>query len=124
VTSPAEDALFALAQDLIEEIAAGRALELAAAVRGAAQPVTPAQPVLAAVEIKRGAAAVHPHLGERAICLPGDTLSGHAYAHLAEMQGRMASAIAPDPGTGESSPGKLPSTNVPTVVVGLCFARY
>lgn len=119
----AEETLAALARDLVEEIAAGRAIELAAAVRGAAQPLPPAQPVLAAAEIKRGAAAVHPHLGERAVCLPGDTLSGHAYAHLAEIQGRMAAAIVPDPGTGQGAAGKLPSTNVPTVVAGLCCAR-
>lgn len=120
----AEDTLLALARDLVEEIAAGRAIELAAAVAGAAQPVTPAQPVLAAAEIRRGAAAVHPHLGERAMCLPGDTLSGHAYAHWQEMQGRMAAALAPETGTDQGVAGKLPSTNVPTVAVGLCFARY
>jgi hypothetical protein len=74
----AHDAVMALARDLVEEIAAGRALELAAGQ-------VPGQP--AAVPMpdppKKDAAAVHPGLGSHLMALPGDTISGHAYAWLA-----------------------------------------
>ena len=73
----AHDAVVALARDLVEEIAAGRALELAAGQP--APPATPSAPVLPA---KTGAAAVYPQLGDSLMCMPGDTISGLAYAHL------------------------------------------
>ncbi len=76
--SPARDAMLSLARDLVEEIAAGRALELAN-TQGqsfAPAPVPPPEPP------PTGAAAVHPGLGSHLLALPGDTISGHAYAHL------------------------------------------
>lgn len=82
----AEAALLGLAHDLIEEIAAGRALELAAAPPAPAPlPVSPVPKGGMPPEIpkpKKGAAAVHPHLGSRLVTLPGDTMSGHAHAHV------------------------------------------
>ena len=77
----AEEALAALARDLIEEIAAGRVLELAATSAPPAQAPAP-------VEIpkpKKGAAAVHPRLGGHLLKQPGDSVSGHAYAHVPQM---------------------------------------
>lgn len=86
--SGAEEALAAFARDLVEEIAAGRALELAASMdpaagsggRGQQQP-------LPRSIFPRGAAAVHPHLGSHLIRMPGDTISCHAYKHLGGVQG-------------------------------------
>jgi hypothetical protein len=81
----AEESLAALARDLVEEIAAGRALELAAkssssegkpSPQGSGGWVMPAPPL-------KGAAAVHPHLGHHLARLPGDTICMHAYKHLA-----------------------------------------
>jgi hypothetical protein len=75
----AHDAVLALARDLVEEISAGRALELAAMAPGQpAQPGLPAKPE----PPKKGAAAIHPELGGYMQSLPGDTISGHAYAHM------------------------------------------
>jgi hypothetical protein len=75
----AHDALAALAQDLVQEIASGMALELAstAATTFAVAPRAqqPAPPL-------KGAAAVHPQLGGHLARLPGDTISQHAYRHL------------------------------------------
>lgn len=73
------EALMALARDLVEEISAGRAIELAAA-GGHSLTVdptarTPEPP-------PEGAQAVHPELGGHLLALPGDTISGHAYKHL------------------------------------------
>lgn len=79
----AHESLVALARDLVEEIAAGRALELAAGQGQAAAPAAPPVPVPPA---KTGAAAVHPGLGGNLMCLPGDTISGLAYAHLQPSQ--------------------------------------
>jgi len=80
----AHDAMMALARDLVQEIAAGQMLELAAET--ATQPFAPAKPpqqaVMARNPIPRGPAAVHPGLGQHLARLPGDTISGHAYAHL------------------------------------------
>jgi hypothetical protein len=84
----AQDALAAFARDLVEEIAAGRALELAASMdtttgsggRGQQQP-------LPRSVFPRGAAAVHPHLGQHLVRMPGDTISCHAYKHLGGVQG-------------------------------------
>jgi hypothetical protein len=73
----AEVALAALARDLIEEIAAGRVLELAAA-----SPPAQAPPPVDIPKPKKGAAAVHPQLDGKHVTLPGDTLSGHAHAHV------------------------------------------
>lgn len=73
----AHDAMMALARDLVEEIAAGRALELAA--------LAPVQPAPAPGQVpppKKGAAAVYPQLGASLVVPPGDTISGLAYAHL------------------------------------------
>lgn len=75
----ARDALAALAQDLVQEIAAGMAVELANTAGTSftlAPRQEPQQPA------PRGAAAVHPQLGHHLAQLPGDTISGHAYKHL------------------------------------------
>lgn len=71
------DALMALARDLVEEISAGRAVELAAGAAMAADlvPKMPDPP-------PKGAQAVHPQLGDHLARLPGDTISMHAYKHL------------------------------------------
>ena len=80
--SDASDALMALARDLVEEISAGRALELAAGTAMAADlvPKMPDPP-------PKGAQAVHPQLGDHLARLPGDTISMHAYKHLHTGQG-------------------------------------
>jgi hypothetical protein len=84
----AQDALAAFARDLVEEIAAGRALELAASME-AARPAGSGngsgqrQPPSV---FRRGAAAVHPQLGQHLIRMPGDTISCHAYKHLGGVQ--------------------------------------
>jgi hypothetical protein len=83
--------MVALAQDLVEEIAAGMAVELAA---GQPRPAGPAAPVPPA---KTGAGAVFPQLGSGLIGLPGDTISGLAYQHLQP---------APPPGAGPPIAGK------------------
>lgn len=89
----AQDALAAFARDLVEEIAAGRALELAATMEltarasagdsagsgGSGQRQPPSV-------FRRGAAAVHPQLGQHLIRMPGDTISCHAYKHLGGVQ--------------------------------------
>jgi hypothetical protein len=76
---PAGTALLALARDLVEEIAAGRAIELAAAPPAQAPaPVDIPKP-------KKGPAAVHPRLGGHLLGLPGDSVSGHAHAHVPQM---------------------------------------
>lgn len=80
--SDAEEALLALAQDLVEEIAAGRALELAQSSAGSSPASAPAAPPVEIPEPKKGAGAVHPHLGSHLVTLPGDTISGHAHAHI------------------------------------------
>lgn len=84
----AQDALAAFARDLVEEIAAGRALELAASMESAAggsggrgQPQPPPRS-----NFPRGAAAVHPQLGSHLVRMPGDTISCHAYKHLGGVQ--------------------------------------
>jgi hypothetical protein len=78
----AHDAMVALARDLVEEIAAGRALELAAFGQGppAAQaaPVTPEM----VPPPKTGAGAVYPQLGANLVRTAGDTISGLAYVHM------------------------------------------
>jgi hypothetical protein len=74
----AEEALIGLVRDLAEEIAAGYALELAAATAPPAQAPAPAD----IPEPKKGAAAVHPQLDGKLVTLPGDTISGHAHAHV------------------------------------------
>jgi hypothetical protein len=83
----AHDALAALARDLVEEISAGLAIELAAGQPAAPPPAArqPRNPIL------RGAAAVHPMLGQHLARLPGDTISWHAYKHLG-MTGPQAGA--------------------------------
>ena len=87
----AQDALAAFARDLVEEIAAGRALELAATMELTARASDSAgsggsgqrQPPSV---FRRGAAAVHPQLGQHLIRMPGDTISCHAYKHLGGVQ--------------------------------------
>ena len=79
----AHDAMVALARDLVEEIAAGRALELAAQAAapppaGPAGPVSPAQVPPA----KKGAAAVYPGLGGLLAGRAGDTISEIGRAHV------------------------------------------
>ena len=85
----AQDALAAFARDLVEEIAAGRALELAASMEkpgasgsGASSNGQRQPPSV----FRRGAAAVHPQLGQHLIRMPGDTISCHAYKHLGGVQ--------------------------------------
>jgi hypothetical protein len=75
----AHDALMALARGMVEEIAVGRAIELAAA-GGATLTVDPV--VRKPPPPPEGAQAVHPGLGSHLSVLPGDPISGHAYAHL------------------------------------------
>jgi len=93
----AHESLTALARDLVEEIAAGRALELAAGQGQAAAPAAPPAPVPPA---RTGAAAVYQGLGDNPVRPPGDTISGLAYAHLQPPQPPGA-----QPGQG---PGPVP----------------
>jgi hypothetical protein len=76
--------MMALARDLVQEIAAGQMLELAAETQSPpfAPAKPPAQATAARNPIPRGPAAVHPQLGQHLARLPGDTISGHAYSHL------------------------------------------
>lgn len=80
----AHEALISLAQDLVQEISAGLAIELAGQPGG--QGFAPSPPPPMAMQprnpVAKGAAAVHPQLGSHLARLPGDTISGHAYAHL------------------------------------------
>lgn len=76
----AHDAMVALARDLVEEIAAGRALELAALAPGQ-PPVAPVTPATVPPP-KTGAGAVYPQLGVNLVVPPGDTISGLAYVHM------------------------------------------
>jgi hypothetical protein len=100
----AHESLVALARDLVEEIAAGRALELAA---GQGQPAAPAPaPVPPA---KTGAAAVFPGVGQNLVRPPGDTISGLAYAHLQPPQPPGA-----QPGQA-GAPGQRPVPPVPPI---------
>lgn len=92
----AQDALAAFARDLVEEIAAGRAAELAANMELSARDSGSGlagsggsgqqQPLPRSI-FPRGAAAVHPHLGQHLVRMPGDTISCHAYRHLGGVQG-------------------------------------
>ena len=75
----AEEALAALARDLVEEIAAGRVLELA---QSSVDTVLAQQTAVPLPPPKKGAAAVHPQLGGHLLTLPGDSISGHAHAHV------------------------------------------
>lgn len=77
----AHDAVVAFARDLVEEIAAGRAIELAAGMAPPGQSAAPG-PALLPKTAPKGAAAVYPQLGQALVCTPGDTISGLAYAHL------------------------------------------
>jgi hypothetical protein len=72
----AHDALVALARDLVGEMAAGMAVELA----GTSFTVDPV--VRKPEPPPKGASAVHPQLGGHLERLPGDTISMHAYKHL------------------------------------------
>ena len=74
----AHEALAALARDLVEELAAGMAVELAAG--GATIAVDPI--VKKPDPPPAGASAIHPQLGGHLERLPGDTISMHAYKHL------------------------------------------
>jgi Zeta toxin len=78
--SEAEDALLALARDLVQDMAAGRALELARET--GSLPAVPAQAAPAQVpEARTGAGAVHPHLGHHLVREhPHDTISRTAYS--------------------------------------------
>lgn len=80
----AHEALISLAQDLVTEMAAGLAVELAGL--GAGQGFSPSPPPAMATAprnpVAKGPAAVHPQLGSHLARLPGDTISGHAYHHL------------------------------------------
>jgi hypothetical protein len=100
----AHESLAALARDLVEEIAAGRALELAAGQGQAAAPAAPLAPVPPA---RTGAGAVYQQLGDNLLCMPGDTISGLAYAHLQPPQPPGA-----QPGQG---PGQPPVPPVPPI---------
>lgn len=78
----AHEALVSLAQDLVTEIATGLAVELAGQP-GSQGPLSPPPMARQARNpAPRGPAAVHPQLGSHLARLPGDTISGHAYAHL------------------------------------------
>lgn len=90
----AHESLVALARDLVEEIAAGRALELAAGQGAPAAPPAPVPPA------RTGAGAVYPQLGDSLMVPPGDTISGLAYAHLQPPQPPGAQpGQGPGPGT-------------------------
>lgn len=85
----AQDALAAFARDLVEEIAAGRALELTASMgvsRDRPHESGTSQQPLPRSNFPRGAAAVHPQLGSHLVRMPGDTISCHAYKHLGGVQ--------------------------------------
>jgi hypothetical protein len=85
--STAAEAMAALAHDLVEEIAAGRVIELAGGMAAAAaSPVAVKQPPPPPMPPQTGAAAVHPLLGSHLARLPGDTISCHAYKHLQPQQ--------------------------------------
>ena len=104
----AHDSLVALARDLVEEIAAGRALELAA---GQGQPAAPAARPAPVPPAKTGAAAVYPQLGDSLACMPGDTISGLAYAHLQPPQ---PPGAQPGQRLGQG-PGQPPVPPVPPI---------
>jgi hypothetical protein len=91
--------MVALARDLIEEIAAGRAVELAAGMGVPGQPAAP-DPSLLPKTAPTGAAAVYPQLGQALVTRPGDTISGLAYTHL-----------TPNPPPGQ--PGQPPRPGQP-----------
>jgi hypothetical protein len=80
----AHEALISLAQDLVTEMAAGLAVELAGQPGG--QGFSPSPPPAMATQLRnpvaKGPAAVHPQLGSYLARLPGDAISGHAYQHL------------------------------------------
>lgn len=97
----AHESLLALARDLVGEIAAGQALELAA---GMTQPAGPPLTPAAVPPAKTGAAAVYPGLGTVGTGLPGDTISGLAYAHL-----------QPPQPPGGQPPGQQPVSPVPPI---------
>lgn len=84
----AHEALIAFARDLVEEMAAGMAVELANTA-GASFTVDPV--VKKPEPPPKGAQAVHPQLGHHLARLPGDTISSHAYKHLG-MQPPIAAA--------------------------------
>jgi hypothetical protein len=118
----ADAAFVALAADLLEEIAAGRALELAAGQPGMvdahgrfhAAPPPPVQPppVPEIPEPKKGAAAVHPHLGDHLVTLPGDTISGLAHAHIRPSPGPVP-YVPPDGSDSDAeAPGEQQGTDV------------
>lgn len=93
-----DDALMAFTQDLVAEAAAGLALELAGGFGAPPAAADPNAPQMAAQvnpwPPKVGAAAVHPQLGGHLItAYPGDTISGHAHAHVP----RPVEPILPDP---------------------------
>ena len=88
----------AFTRDLVAEAAAGLAVELAGGMNAGPVPADPNSPQSAAQANpwppKVGAAAVHPHLGGHLITpLPGDTISGHAHAHVP----RPIEPMLPDP---------------------------
>jgi hypothetical protein len=94
----ADEALVAFTQDLVAEAAAGLAVELAGGFGGPPVPADPNAPQVAAQASpwppKVGAAAVHPQLGGHLIApFPGDTISGHAHAHVP----RPVEPMLPDP---------------------------
>lgn len=80
----AHEVMLAFARDLVEEISAGRAMELAAQTQGQSFAPVPPSPMATRPRnpVLRGAAAVHPHLGSHLARVPGDTISGLAYQHL------------------------------------------
>lgn len=88
----------AFTQDLVAEAAAGLALELAGGMTSGPVPPDPNSPQSAAQlnpwPPKVGAAAVHPQLGGHLITqYAGDTISGHAHAHVP----RPVEPMLPDP---------------------------
>lgn len=78
----AHEALISLAQDLVTEMAAGLAIELAGQPAAQGSPSPPPMARQARNPAAKGPAAVHPQLGAHLARLPGDTISGHAYHHL------------------------------------------
>lgn len=76
----AEDALTALARDLLGEVFLARSESVPEVPKTQAVMGTPMQ---APPPARTGAGAVHPHLGHHLLTgHHGDTISGHAYAHV------------------------------------------
>ena len=119
----ADDALLALAHELLGDLTAARHLEqvdLAAGQPGMADAHgvfmpprrLPPPPVPPSHEPLTGAAAVHPRLGSHLVTLPGDTISGHAHAHVPRLSPGPVPYIPPDGSDSDAeAPGEQQGTD-------------